>query len=289
MEPAVTFFVTTARSGTQWLAQALTENRPDGARIEHEPVGYLYQPRRTLRDPEALRALLVDPRIEGHFASISRTLAEGRSYVEIGFPAFALYPLLKVRFGDALRIVHLVREPVRVAASLTTHGWYVPGRRNDIEESVALTPSDGGVTLTKYADDWPDMPPFEKCLFFWYEVHRYGLELEKAMAPDHFARFRLRDLTTDPGEMARLLHFTGLSVQTDLRQMQDKKVDRYSAKSSERIDWKAIEKYPEILGLAERFGYSLDELDPGALASRYQLSRLRALAGAVKRRLVAAH
>lgn len=89
--------------------------------------------------------------------------------------------------------------------------------------------------------------------------------------------------------MARLLHFTGLSVRSDLRKMQDKKVDRYSAKSSERIDWKAIGKYPEILALAERFGYSLDELDPRTLASRYQRSRLRAFAGAVKRRLVAAH
>ncbi len=289
MEPAATFFVTTARSGTQWLAQALVANCPDGARIEHEPVGYLYAPRKTLRDPEALRALPVDPRIEDHFASVSRTLAGGRPYVETGFPAFALYPLLKERFGEALRIVHLVREPVRVAASLTTHGWYVPGRRSDIEESVALTPSDGGFTLTNYAGAWRDMPPFEKCLFFWYEVHRYGLELEETIAPDRFARFRLRDLTTDPGEMSRLLHFTGLSVRSDLRKMQDKKVDRYSAKSSERIDWKAIGKYPEILALAERFGYSLDELDPRTLASRYQRSRLRALAGAVKRRLVAAH
>ena len=57
-EPTVTFFITTARSGTQWTASTLNKVYSDLLLAEHEPLGYRYEPRKTLRDLGKLRALL---------------------------------------------------------------------------------------------------------------------------------------------------------------------------------------------------------------------------------------
>ena len=123
-DATATFLITTARSGTQWLATAVRDAYPDLLRVEHEPVGYRYRPAANLRDRHALDLLLTNPVVAAHFTTIDETLRQGRSYVELGFPAFALYPLLRDRFADRLRIVQLVRHPVPVAASLVTHQWY---------------------------------------------------------------------------------------------------------------------------------------------------------------------
>ena len=121
MTGTVTFFITTARSGTQWLTAALREAYGDALVARHEPLGYRYRPKVTLRDPDALRALVRQPEIAAHFATI-RTVSAERPYVEVGFPAYALAPALREEFGEALRLVQLTRHPLRVAGSLVSHG-----------------------------------------------------------------------------------------------------------------------------------------------------------------------
>ncbi|HMT98596.1 MAG TPA: hypothetical protein PKA33_04400 [Amaricoccus sp.] len=170
--------------------------------------------------------------------------------MEVGFPAYALAPLLRAEFGEKLRLVQLVRHPVKVAASLVTHGWYCEGAREDIAQAVAPTPADPGVTLKAYAPRWPAMAPFEKSLFYWYEVHRYGKEVESASPPGRFARFR--------------------------------------AKTDEVIDPAAITRHPEILALAEELGYAPQDIDAAEFAARYvrsPLERLRAGLGQARRRM----
>lgn len=282
-----TFFVTTARSGTQWLTRALNRHFDDLLEARHEPVGYLYRPRRTLRDPAALERLRAEPAVVAHFDHIHGVLAE-RAYVEVGFPAYALAPLLRAEFGEKLRLVQLVRHPVKVAASLVTHGWYCKGAREDIAQAVAPTPTDPGVTLKAYASRWPAMTPFEKSLFYWYEVHRYGKEVEAASPPGRFARFRLEDLTAAPEARDALRRFLGLPDRPGWTAAEQRRDDRFRAKTDEVIDPAAITRHPEILALAEELGYAPQDIDAAEFAARYvrsPLERLRAGLGQARRRM----
>jgi hypothetical protein len=282
-----TFFVTTARSGTQWLTRRLNRHFDDLLEARHEPVGYLYRPRDTLRDEGALRALRAEPAVTAHFDYIHGILAE-RAYVEVGFPAYALAPLLRAEFGEALRLVQLTRHPVKVAASLVTHGWYCEGGREDIARAVAPVPADPGVTLKDYAARWPAMTPFEKSLFYWYEVHRYGMEVEASSPPGQFARFRFEDLTATPAARDRLRDVLGLPARTGWTEAEPRRDDRFQGKTGEAIDPAAITRHPQILALAGELGYAPGDIDAAEFAARYvrsPLERLRAGLGRARRRM----
>ena len=145
------------------------------------------------------------PEIAGHLARIQAIVDSGRSYVEVGFPTFGITPALRRMFGDRLHLVQMTRDPVRVAASLVTHRWYIDGARDDVHGMVALTPSDAGVMMKSYAARWPTMTAFEKGLFLWAEIHAYGLEVEAETPRERFARFRAEDLLAPPSSRRRKL------------------------------------------------------------------------------------
>ncbi len=179
-----TFFIATARSGTQWVCHSLRTVFGDLLAIEHEPIKYAYSPKRCLRNPSALATLRTYPMVRRHLDKIHRTLKD-RPYVEVGFPAFAAAPLLLEEFGSHLRLVHLTRHPLRTAASIVIHRWFDPRERPDIMADVALTPTDHGVRLHHYAGRWPQMSPFEKALFNWTEVTSLRF---RSSRPVHYPR-----------------------------------------------------------------------------------------------------
>ena len=270
------FFITTARSATQWIASALGEAYADLLDAAHEPMGYRYAPCRTLRDPAALADLGRDPEIRAHFDRIRHTLARGRSYVEVGFPAFALAPLLREAFGADLRLVHLTRHPVRVAASLVTHRWYVGPGREDVRGTVALTPFDPGASLTSYADRWLAMSPFEKGLYYWAEVHAWGLEVEAGSPAGAFARFRAEDLAAEDSAARRAFcAFLDLPERRSWLDAPQRRVDRFRAMTRETLDLRQTAWHPEIVALAERLGYDPIAIESDALRARYVATSTR--------------
>lgn len=288
MDPTAAFLVTTARSGTQWLAAALSEVYPDLPDVDHEPVGCAYAPCRTLRDADALAALAAESAIRAHLDRVHTTLGEGRSYVESGFPAFAIAPLAARAFGDRLRHVQLVRDPVRVAALLVTHMWYGQRARADVQGTVAMTPFCPGVRLHGYRARWERMSAFEKGLCYWAEVHLYGLELEAAAPTDRFARFRTEDLVADdPTERRRLCAFLDLPERATWLAAPARQVDGHRHTTTEPIDPRELERHPEIVALAERFGYraGTDADTAQALSARYRAGRIAAFALRARRAL----
>src|SRR5262245_32922140 len=64
-----TFFITTARSGTQWLCETLRKVYPELV-VEHEPIQYAYAPKRCLRNAAALAALRGEPVVRQHLNDI---------------------------------------------------------------------------------------------------------------------------------------------------------------------------------------------------------------------------
>jgi len=271
MQPTVTFFVTTPRSATQWLGAALGDAYPDLVVAEHEPLGFRYRPSATLRDPEAAMAMARTPEIAGHLARIQAIVDSGRSYVEVGFPTFGITPALRRMFGDRLHLVQMTRDPVRVAASLVTHRWYIDGARDDVHGMVALTPSDAGVMMKSYAARWPTMTAFEKGLFLWAEIHAYGLEVEAETPRERFARFRAEDLLAPPSSRRRkLAAFLDLPERAAWTVAPESRIDRFHNTTTETIDPRQLSLHPEIVALARRLGYAADDTDHAALTERYR-------------------
>jgi len=278
----VTFFISTARSGTQWSAATLNNIYPDLLVATHEPVGYLYKPKDNLRDIEKLRGLLRDPRIRAHFDRIHETI-ETRSYVEVGFPAFALAPLLREEFGDRLRLVQLTRHPVRVAASIVTHDWYREGVRKDIMTTIALTPTDSGVTLSHYAERWSAMTSFERALFYWYEVHAFGLEQKAMSPPGGFARFQFEKLVSDRASRDAFLAFLDLPHRSGWRAAARIRIDNHRSRTYEKIDSGLIKTQPEIDKLARQLGY---RIDADAKVSKYRINPIKRFAKGAKEKVM---
>ena len=248
-------------------------------RVEHEPIKYAYSPKRCLRNPAALATLRAHPTVRRHLDEIHRTL-KARPYVEVGFPAFAAAPLLFEEFGPHLRLVHITRHPLRVAASIVTHRWFDPGERPDIMADVALTPTDHGVRLHHYADRWPQMNPFEKALFNWTEVHLYGLEVrDQSTIPVH--RVRFEDLLAQKAAGFAFLDFLDVPHRSKWNAAATTIVDHFQKKTEKKVDWSTTRTLPEMAELAEAFGYDLEAISERTLQSRYY----RSLAEKTERRL----
>jgi hypothetical protein len=282
----VTFFITTARSGTQWVHEALRYLYSDLLVTEHEPIRYSYSPKRCLRNPAAMAALRTDPIVRRHLDEIHRTTKE-RNYVEVGFPAFAAAPLLWEEFGERLRLVQLVRHPVRVAASIVTHRWFDPDPldRADLKEHVVLTPNDPGVRLGHYAERWAGMTAFEKALFYWTEVHLYGREVQDAFFSVPFLRVNFEDILAREETRRRFAQFLGVPYRSDWNDFPQRRVDRYHNQTYNAIDVRNIHGIPEARHLAADFGYDIDGIENGELQERYRLSLISRLRRGVRSRI----
>jgi len=270
-----TFVITTARSGTQWLCKSLQAIFPDLLVAEHEPIGYACAPKRCLRDPAASAALRAEPVVQQHLNRIHDVLRH-KSYIEVGFPAFAAAPLLAAEFGTRLRLVQLVRHPVRVAASIVTHRWFDPSQRDDIKADIALAPTDPGVRLLQhYCEQWPNMSPFEKALFYWAEVHLYGLEVRDELPAVPFLQLTFEDLLADSAARERLAAFLSVPYRPAWNDAPAIRIDEQRRVTMHTINPSEVHKHPEIVALAERFGYDVDDIRERLFRIRYRGSWIR--------------
>jgi len=272
-ETRAIFFITTARSGTQWIHHVLDRLYGDSLVSEHEPIGYDYEPRRSLRNAEALREIRRRPSVDHHMAGIHQVL-KTKNYVEVGFPSCAAAPMLIKEFGPKLKLVQLTRHPAKVAASLVTHQWF-GRRRPEIASLVTPHPSDLGVGWPQFTNRWDDMSRFERGLYYWGEVHLYGREVEMTYPETPFCRIRFEDLVSDPAQQARLHEFMVDGPMPDWRAVADERIDSYHRKTLHAIKPSTAYRHPEIVTLAQEFGYSFDETPRSLLRERYVASSPR--------------
>jgi hypothetical protein len=265
--PPIVAFLSTGRCGTQWLTAGLRALHPDVA-AEHEPIGPLYKPRRYFRryhDPETMLAV---PDVARHVERLAR---EPRPYVETGWPLFPALPLFAERFPDRLRIVHLTRHPVPSALSHLAHNSYAGSPRDDAYTRWAtLGPSDPGVFQTEAAGRWAELTPYEKCLFWWTEVHLYGLEAPRRLSRIPFLRVRSEDLLGGTrSTLERLLDFMDLPWRDGWLEHAQRVVDRWRHHTDAKVDPLQVLSHPVTVDAASRLGYDAAEVDRDALASRY--------------------
>lgn len=261
----IVVFVSTGRCGTQWLTTGLRELHPEIA-VEHEPIGPLYKPRRHFRSHEALNG---EPDVTAH---VDRVAAHTVPYVETGWPLFAAVPIFARRFADRLRVVHLTRHPVPTALSHLAHSSYADSPRDDAYTRWAtLGPQDPGVLQADYADRWADLTPYEKCLFWWTEVHAYALELREQLPAVPWLAIRSEAmLAGDEPTLRRLVTFMGLAWSEAWTARVSQVVDRWHHHTAEDVDPLAVLEHPLACATARRLGYDPGDVDPGALAARYR-------------------
>jgi hypothetical protein len=266
---AAVFFITTARSGTQWVAAALARHFSHSLVVAHEPVGYAYRPKVYLRADDRVDELRAQPRVARHLDGIHRILRT-TSYVEVGFPCFALAPLLLREFGDRLRIVQLVRHPVRVAASAVTHRWYQKTRSDSLPQDVELAPTDPGVLQKHYADRWRSMSAYEKALFYWSEVHQFAQEVKARLTTVPFHTARFEDLILNQTARENFAEFVGVQSEHRWENFVKTRVDHFHLRTAERIDLASTTRHPKVLEMSARYGYDLASVSVKSIRSRYE-------------------
>jgi hypothetical protein len=136
----VPVFLSIGRCGTQWLAATFAELYGESAEVEHEPLGGRYWPRRFFRSYANAEAILELPEVAAHVERVARS----DYYVETGWPVLAALPML----ATAARV-----EPACCA---------------EADRSQRIQPH--------YARRWHQLSSYEKCLFWWTDLHMLGLE-----------------------------------------------------------------------------------------------------------------
>lgn len=265
--PTVVAFLNSGRCGTQWLAHGLRALY-DGLDVEHEPIGPLYKPRRYFRRYDDPEAILEVPEVARHIAWIEQT---SRRYVETGWPLFPALPLLAARLGSRLRIVHLTRHPVPSALSHLAHKSYADSPRDDAYTRLAtLGPKDPNVFGSSYADCWEWLTPYERCLFWWTEVHMYAIELAGRVDGVQMLRLKSEDLLSgNRAALQELLAFMGLPWRDGWSIHARHVIDRWHHHTDEYVDPLEIHRHPSTVAIGEELGYDMAGLNLGALEERY--------------------
>jgi hypothetical protein len=259
-------FLSTGRCGTQWLAAAL--GRRPRLRVEHEPIGPLYAPRRHFRRYSDAHRVLEEPAVAKHLSMLDR---ETRPYVETGWPLFPALPHLAATLPDRLRVIHLTRHPVPTALSHLAHSSYAGSPRNDAFTRLAtLGPEDPRVFQPRYATRWSRLTPYEKCLFWWTEVNLFALEFAERLPQIPLVRLRAEDLLSgDTRALERLVAFIGDSGDPSWLASRDTVVDRWHHHTDQELNPELIRAHPRTLELAAHLGYDPLAFNREALQRRY--------------------
>ncbi len=262
-----TFFLSTGRCGTQWLAEYLNHICKENTVIEHEPLHDRYYPRIMLgsRDLEAVGNAA---EIISHCSRIEETL-KTTSYIECGWPTWGAIPYLLKRFEGRIKIVQLVRHPIPVACSWVSHRAFCPPLipEYSFQEKILASPFDQGSSFPQYREKWHTMNPFEKSLFFWAEVNNLGLKLDKE-TDTPWLQARFEDLFHG-NALPDLMSFLGLTMPENREEALKKTKDNFHYLCDSWWNPLDIQKYPEIMKIATQLGYDPLTIDEEKLRSRY--------------------
>lgn len=263
-----TFVLSTGRCGTQSLTKAISQSLNGRAVITHEPIRELYKPRLTLGSFNPSKSLKLREAYT-HFRQVVATVRNGTEYVETGWPAFTWFEQFHKELGELWRFVHLVRNPVHVAASFVTHGYYQAQRTDGFPAFAFLQPSDAGVRHPEIASEWRKLSVFDKCLYQWLEINaRATMLASRNITPAAVVRFEqlfsaqpVRDALFDtlnwPRPAAAIAHFDAFHFETTL-----------PLKPTSHMLWGKVKE------LAATLGYAPELLDESVEKLQYNKPRI---------------
>ena len=266
------FALSTGRCSTQFLAKVLADALPD-ALVEHEPIGAAYLPRKIFRRPaQVLRVLGGSVPLQRKLIQIEDLLADGRTYIDTGWPTYAWVPYLETRFGDRLRFLHIVRNPFATAASLLTHGLFA-GAGKGLARHALIYGTDPGILHSEFRAEYAGFSPFEKCLLHWIEVNAFLHEQRERAGSLGLVRFE----DVYGGEASGVQDVAESLAGQSLPPIPTQPFDRYQKK----LDGDLRLTHPDLaeaaIGLAVTLGYDEADLratfDLETIAAQYRKLR----------------
>lgn len=190
--PQIYFFLSTARSGSKWLARVVDAATP--LRGDHEfTLNHRYVEGGCIpekRTGDAFVELIADRSEVASLMKEARSCIEEKDedYGEANVYLVHVLQELKEVFPDA-HLVHLHRDPRAVVRSIVARGWY-DTPRDDRHPPVDV-------------EGWLGLPPFDKAC--WY-VRDVALTL---LAED-LPRLRLEEVAQPPERLAERLRDVGI-------------------------------------------------------------------------------
>lgn len=265
----VVVFLSIGRCGTQWLAATFAELYGGSVEVEHEPLGGRYWPRRFFRSYANPEEILELPEVAAHVERVARS----DYYIETGWPVHAALPMLAARFPDRLRVVHLTRHPVPSALSQLSHNTWPGGPPHELTRLAVLRPTDPNVFQPHYAQGWHRLSAYEKCLFWWTEVHLLGLEFPIRRPEIPSVRVQSeRLLAGDRTELRTMLELMELDWDERWVARAGRLIDRWHHQTDRAFDPDRISQHDQTLHTARRLGYEPLDIDRAALDRRYKLT-----------------
>ncbi len=170
------FVATTGRSGSESLSKIF--QAADRAVCLHEPYPIMLN---TPEDPSVREAYFARRFHQRKRINVKRAAAPYRYYVETNhqFVKNFIVPAMD-EFKEKIRVVHLHRNPVKVASSFLSIDS-VPGR-TPTGRNYLLNPADGD-NRVRIADLLDGDPTFEhdffRCVWYWYEIEMRTAEYRR--------------------------------------------------------------------------------------------------------------
>lgn len=193
--------------------------------------------------------------------------------VDFGWTMRALAPYFADKLHEQLRVIHLHRHPVSVAASFKLIGSY----DNFNSPDWAITPFHPRAKFPGFQSRWESMSAFEKCLYLWLEVNAFGREFRNRHPHIKFLEVRSDQLFKDDEVLTNVAEFTGFWARTDKKIERSAKENTYNKFSLERRpvghEWMNYSRHPEIIDFAEELGYSMDYDTVARMIPKYQLPK----------------
>jgi hypothetical protein len=250
----------TGRCGSTYLARVLAAAYAEDCDILHEDIAERQaKPRRYLWhfDEADFARMRQDTDILEYVGRISQRAAV-RPYIDIGFPPLPLVPLILAIFPGQVRLLHLVRDPVSVAASMTNLGQYDP-KMSVISDPGYLelpNPLESRCAHPEYSAPWSTMTPFEKGLWRWAEYNLMALAIHKRYPEVPYMRMTSDTLFTDSGAPNRVAKFFGLPARELLPQPRFRNATNPNLTFYHPVgeEWRRYVHYPYVLELAEQLG-----------------------------------
>ncbi|WDE05957.1 sulfotransferase domain-containing protein [Thalassomonas viridans] len=269
------FILSTGRCGTQWLTRYLIEllaqHSNTNTEVRHEPLGNQYAP--IANAPSAALTTNKDI-IEQHLDDIQQFLARGKNYIETGFPCWRHISWFADRLKVPVKVIHLTRHPVYTSVSWLKLNAFVPPFLPHLPEKELFTPFAPGAKLPCYQQNWQQLSPFEKCLYYWGEVHMQALAYQQDGPLNHWLNISYETLFTKQS-LNRLTQFLGLTatagqISASKEYCTENKIDSYGGMIQADVNPEEIFRHPEIIKLANTLGYHELTIDKQTLRAEEQ-------------------
>jgi hypothetical protein len=261
--------ITTGRSGSTFLQNVFQRNYPEQLGVLHESLHPgKAKPATYHRRFDGAAAEDIDFR--EHMASWRELLKQG-PVVDFGWVLGGLAPAVRKFFGARLKVLILTAHPVSVAASFANRGHYSLNKN----PAWAISPFHENVVFHRYRSQWARMSPFEKGLFRWLEITRFGLDFQEQFPEVECLSVKNRDLFSSPARAESIAKFIGfesraLSYDVHKNESAENHVERRPIGN----EWRKVFDMSEVVELAETLGFDMQLAAIEKLVSRYQLNGL---------------